>query len=218
MNGVPWIICGFIVPGQRHKHMKTIMGYALLGVFCFLGLAGECQSEKIKPALGPDIPRITLDQFSLTETKAGDRIWVLHGVHARVYEEVIKVDSVRIMFYNDRQEEFSRLSAPGGILNTTHRNILVGDRVAVLTNDSTKLYTDSLFWLNDSQQIMTNCPVRIIKPDSTVIEGQGLRADPYLKKIEVIGAATGISPIELPDIYGKKKSGGNPGTKHETSP
>ncbi len=187
------------------KFFRTLM----ITVCFFIGMAGDCQNEKTIPVLGPDVPRITLDQFSLTETKSGKKIWILYGLHARVYEEVIKVDSIRIHFYNEEQQEFSCLYAPGGILNTKNRNILVGDSVIVLTNDSTKLYTDSLFWLNDSQQILTDCPVKIIKPDSTIIEGQGLRADPYLKKIEVIGTATGISPIKLPDIYGDKKGSGS---------
>jgi LPS export ABC transporter protein LptC len=187
--------------------MKRFLRYIITIVIGLLCVAADCQADKDKSdaVLGPATPRITLDEFSLTETKIGRRIWVLKGVHARVYEEAIEVDNIVIHFYNDEQEEFSCLYAPGGILNTNTRNILVGDSVTLLTSDSTKMYTDSLFWLNDSQQILTNCPVKIIKPDSTIIEGQGLRADPYLKKIEVVGTATGVSPIELPDIYGRKK-------------
>jgi hypothetical protein len=47
---------------------------------------------------------------------------------------------------------------------------------------------------------MTNRDVMIIKQDSTIIEGTGLRADPYLEKIEILGTTKGVSPIELPDI------------------
>ena len=86
------------------------------------------------------------------------------------------------------------------MLNTKTHNILVGDSVVVFTNDSSTLFTDSLFWHNDSQMIVTNQHVKIVKQDSIVIEGNGLRADPKLDKIEVIGETKGVSPIELPSI------------------
>jgi LPS export ABC transporter protein LptC len=159
-----------------------------------------CEEEKTNGHLGDDPPKITIEEFSLTETDNGRKIYILDAKHARVYDEVIKVDSVKIIFYDKEEVEFSTLYAPQGILNTKTRNILVGDSVAVFTSDSTKLYTDSLFWKNDSQKIITDCRVTIIKQDSTVIEGRGLRADPYLNKIEILGDAKGVSPIELPDI------------------
>lgn len=166
------------------------------GLFLF----SSCEEKGIEEKLDEELPKITLEKFSLTETKAGDKLWTLDAEQARVYDEIIKVDSVKIRFYDKDQIEFSILYAPGGILNRKTHNILVGDSVAVFTNDSTKLFTDSLFWQNDSQKILTDCYVKIIKQDGTVIEGKGLRADPYLKKIEVIGETKGISPIELPDI------------------
>ncbi|MCK4250547.1 LPS export ABC transporter periplasmic protein LptC [candidate division WOR-3 bacterium] len=166
------------------------------GLFLF----SSCEEKGIEEKLDEELPRITLEKFSLTETKTGDKLWTLDAEQARVYDEIIKVDSVKIRFYDKDQIEFSILYAPGGILNRKTHNILVGDSVAVFTNDSTKLFTDSLFWQNDSQKILTDCYVKIIKQDGTVIEGKGLRADPYLKKIEVIGETKGISPIELPDI------------------
>jgi LPS export ABC transporter protein LptC len=171
------------------------------GIVLFLVLlALACDEEKFSSASQEEMPRIVIEQFCLTETRKGDKVWILDAQLARVYDDIIKVDSVKIRFYNKEEIEFSVLYAPGGILNTTTHNVLVGDTVIVMTNDSTKLYTDSLFWMNDSQLIVTNRHVTIVKQDSTVIEGTGLRADPYLEKIEILGTTKGVSPIELPDI------------------
>jgi len=166
----------------------------------FLVLMVKCDQEGTKEYLGEGIPRIVLEEFSITETRAGDKIWVLNALHARVFDELIHVDSIRIHFFNKEGEEFSFMRAPGGILNTRTHNVLVGDSVEVYTNDSIRLYTDSLFWMNDSELIVTNRPVTIIKADSTIIQGTGLRADPYLEKIEILGTTQGTSPIKLPDI------------------
>lgn len=160
----------------------------------------HCEEDKIEGALPQQIPAITLEKFCLTETKNGHKLWVLSAEAAWVYDEIIKIDAVKIKFYNEDHVEFSILYAPGGQLNTETHNILVGDSVYVVTDDSTKLFTDSLFWQNDSQRIVTNAAVKIMKQDGTVIEGTGLKTDPYLKKIEILGTTEGVSPIELPDI------------------
>lgn len=180
--------------------MKHRFKFILLICFLIVICLANCKEEDNGERLGDEIPKIILEKFSLIETKKGRKLWKLEAEMARVYDELIKVDSVKMRFYNKEQVEFSVLYAPGGILNTKTYNVLVGDSVVVLTNDSTKLFTDSLFWQNDSEKILTDCPVKIIKKDGVVIEGKGLRADPYLEKIEIISETKGVSPIELPDI------------------
>jgi LPS export ABC transporter protein LptC len=170
-----------------------------LFALCICVLFMTCEEEE-REMLGEEPPKITLERFTLTETKMGKKLWMLEGQQARVYTEIIKVDSITIHFFDQQEVKFSILHAPAGILNTKTHNVLVGDTVAVLTNDSTQLFTDSLFWFNDSQLIITNRPVTIYKKDSTVIEGRGLRADPYLEKIEIFGETKGVSPFTLPDI------------------
>jgi LPS export ABC transporter protein LptC len=171
-----------------------------LTLLCLVAVIASCDQGGDKESLGQEIPRIILEEFSLTETRQGEKVWVLQAFHARVFDELIHVDSIRVRFFNKSGEEFSLMQAPAGILNTRTHNVLVGDSVEVVTNDSIRLYTDSLFWMNDSELIITNRPVTIIKADSTIIHGTGLRADPYLEKIEILGTTQGISPIKLPDI------------------
>lgn len=160
----------------------------------------NCEKEKFEEKIPKQLPSITLEKFSLTETKTGKKLWTLNASIANVYSEIIKVDTVKIRFYNENQEEFAQLKALAGELNNRTHNILVKDNVALFTSDSTKLFTDSLFWQNDSQIILTDAHVKILKSDSTVIEGKGLKTSPDLKKIEIIGDVKGTSPIQLPKI------------------
>jgi LPS export ABC transporter protein LptC len=170
----------------------------LLAVFGLMGFFA-CEKE-VEEKLPKDIPKITLEKLCLTETKSGKKLWTLNAARAAVYDEIIKVDEVIVRFYDEKDIEFSVLTAPRGELNTTTHNIFVEDSVEVFTNDSTKLYTESLFWLNDSAKILTDAYVKIVKKDGTVIEGRGLRTDPRLTRIEIIGETKGESPIKLPDI------------------
>ncbi|MEO0205305.1 MAG: LPS export ABC transporter periplasmic protein LptC [candidate division WOR-3 bacterium] len=168
-------------------------------IFALLYCLG-CEEETIQQNVEKHLPRITLENFSLTETHEGRKKWNLVAISAYVYEEIINVDTVKIKFYNEEGKEYALLSGNAGQLNTKTHNILVRDNVIMITDDSTHLYTDSLFWQNDSQRILTNAPVKIIKKDSTVIQGNGLKTGPDLQKIEIIGDIKGISPIKFPRI------------------
>jgi len=169
-------------------------------LFLMLSFSFYACEKEVEERLPKDMPKITLEKLCLTETKSGKRLWTLSAARAGVYDEIIKVDEVEVRFYDEEESEFSVLNAPRGELNTKTHNIFVEDSVVVFTDDSTKLYTQSLFWLNDSAKILSDAYVKIIKGDGTVIEGRGLRTDPRLSRIEIIGDTKGASPIELPDI------------------
>jgi LPS export ABC transporter protein LptC len=159
-----------------------------------------CEDKEIEERLPKDTPKVVLEKLSLTETKSGQKLWTLTASRAEVYDEIIKAEEVMVRFYGEDEDEFSVLNAPRGELNTRTHNILVKDNVVVVTSDSTMLHADSLLWVNDSAKILTDSYVKIIKKDGTVIEGRGLKTDPRLSRIEVIGEIRGASPIVLPDI------------------
>ncbi len=160
----------------------------------------SCEEETIKASIEQHLPRITLEKFTLTETREGKKNWNLLATSAYVYEEIIDVDNVSIRFYNDTGNEYALLTGKTGLLNTRTHNIVVRDSVVLVTEDSSILYTDSLFWHNDLQEILTDARVRIVKKDSTVIEGNGLKTAPDLQKVEIIGDIKGTSPITFPKI------------------
>lgn len=178
----------------------TRTGELILPALAALFAVSACEKKEIEEHLPKDAPRVVLEKLSLTETKSGHRSWVLTAERAGVYDEIIKADGVTVRFYDEEEKEFSVLNAPRGELNTRTHNILVADNVIVLTSDSTELRADSLFWINDSAKILTDSYVKIVKRDGTVIEGRGLKTDPRLSRIEVVGEVSGASPIVLPDI------------------
>mgnify|MGYP003921001347 FL=1 len=184
---------GFINQGGDDSMIKKFFIFLL---FIFLG----CEEETLKENFEKHLPRITLENFTLIETSEGKKKWNLSAVSAYVYEEVINVDSVKIKFYNEQENEYAWLKGNEGQLNIKNHNIIVRDSVVLITEDSTELYTDSLFWQNDLQIIITDARVKIIKKDSTVIEGNGLKTTPDLQKIEIIGDIKGTSPIKFPKI------------------
>lgn len=182
---------------RRHR-VSPSPGMVLIALMAIA--ACTCEEEELTESPVAQFPHITLMNFSLTETRNSKKLWVLDADEANVFDEFINVDTVTIRFFDEKPEAYAVLHGRSGTLNTKTRNIIVRDSVRLLTDDSTRLFTDSLFWKNDSQKIITNSFVRIIKHDSTTIEGNGLITTPDLKKIEVIGAITGTSPVEFPKI------------------
>ncbi|MEO0135928.1 MAG: LPS export ABC transporter periplasmic protein LptC [candidate division WOR-3 bacterium] len=170
----------------------------ILPFILFILLA--CEEETIKQTMEKHLPRITLEKFTLTETNEGKKKWILTAVTASVFEELINVDTVKIKFFDEQEKEYAWLYGNKGELNTKTHNIIVRDSVLLITEDSTHLFTDSLFWDNAIQVIITDARVKIIKKDSTTVEGNGLRTTPDLKKIEILGDIQGASPITFPKI------------------
>jgi LPS export ABC transporter protein LptC len=182
---------------MRHRHLNPALAAGIIGLALFFT---RCPEEKISGKTPEKIPNITIEKFSLTETKQGKKLWILDAVTANVYDNLINVDTVRINFFGEKNGAFSVLTSRQGTLNTTSHNIVVKNHVTLWTDDSSRLDTDSLFWQNDSQKILTDSYVRIVKKDSTIIEGNGLKTTPDLKKIEIIGDIKGTSPVQFPKI------------------
>jgi LPS export ABC transporter protein LptC len=188
-----------IVPNPRRRSRGSPSpGIVLVALMAIA--ACTCEDEEFTESQVKQFPHITLMKFSLTETGDGKKLWVLDADEANVFDEFINVNTVTIRFFDKKPESYAVLRSLNGTLNTKTRDIIVRDSVRLLTSDSTVLFTDSLFWKNDSQKIITNSFVRIVKQDSTTIEGNGLITTPDLKKIEVIGSITGTSPVEFPKI------------------
>ncbi len=162
-------------------------------------LLTACPPAKKEIPPGEDPPSTVIDDFNLIETNQARKMWVLRGSRAFVYQskEKIIVENLTVDFFNSKGERASNLKAPTGELSTRSRNMSARGGVVVLTQDSARLETDSLFWQNDSGRIVTRSRVLIERKDKTRIEGMGLVTDPELKKIEILGKITGESPVEI---------------------
>lgn len=174
--------------------VKSIKSIGLVFIF-FL----NCQ--KPTPKTNSEIlPSQIVEEFKLTESQGGKKIYQLTAKKAYQYEALNKIEVLepKIVFFNETGEESSILVARLGRVFTKTSDLVAQKEVVVKTADSTYLYTDSLVWLNLNQLVTTDCWIKIKSPEG-IIEGQGLIADAGLKKIEVKSAIKGKSNYRFTD-------------------
>lgn len=145
-----------------------------------------CEEKGGESGSTSTLPSEVVENFSITETEEGKRVYALEAEKAYHYKSLNKIDVTepRITFFDDRGEVFSTLNARKGRIDKKTYSLLAKGDVVVRTRDSTILYTDSLFWDQNRKVITTKGWVKIESPDAT-LEGEGLVSDASLQRIEI---------------------------------
>ena len=106
----------------------------------------------------------------ITVTSNGEpdsRIFAAHMVQYPNSNEMIISDSMRIDFYRDGKHE-SYLIADSGMVNDKTEDIVAIGNVVMVSDSGFTAYTDSLFWLNDSNKVYTNSAIQIYSEEDTL--------------------------------------------------
>lgn len=139
-------------------------------------------------------PSQIVEEFVLHESASGERLYTLRAETAYVYDAEQRVDVVapRVSFYEAGRTIHALLTADRGVVYSQTEDLVAHGHVVVVTEDSTRLWTDSLLWNNRTKLITTDAPVEIQTPKGRVT-GVGLVADAGLTKIEIQSAVQGSS-------------------------
>jgi LPS export ABC transporter protein LptC len=149
----------------------------------FAGCQRELADEPGEPSLLPDSE---IDGFRLTQTREGQRLWVLSANRALVFEEAdrVELERLRIDYFDDEGNTRSTLTAEEGLLRRRTNDMEARGSVVVVAHDGTRLVTERLTWNERTGKIESDRFVRVTQGDD-VFTGVGLEADPDLKNIRV---------------------------------
>jgi len=176
--------------GNRHRQVRQFRAALALGATSALlavGLLSGCQGDRAEE---PGDPSLLADQeidgFTLTQTREGERLWVLSAVRGLVYEETdrVELETVRVDYFDDDGSVRSTLSANRGVLKRRTSDMEAHGNVIVVAKDGTRLVTERLTWNERTGKIESDRFVRVTQGDD-VFTGVGLEADPDLKNIKV---------------------------------
>ncbi|MBD3348202.1 MAG: LPS export ABC transporter periplasmic protein LptC [Candidatus Eisenbacteria bacterium] len=152
-----------------------------------LALSG-CQSGEPAGESGDGtvLPDQEIDGFTLTQTREGQKVWVLTADHALVFEEAGRVEmtSFRVDFFSEEGEVRSTLTAREGLLKQRSNDMEAFGNVVVVSDDGTRLTTERLTWNERTGKIESDEFVRVVQGRDE-FTGVGLEADPDLENIRV---------------------------------
>ncbi|MEA3392970.1 MAG: LPS export ABC transporter periplasmic protein LptC [Candidatus Marinimicrobia bacterium] len=106
----------------------------------------------------------------ITVTRSGEtesRIFAAHIVQYPNSNDMIISDSMRIDFYRDGLHE-SYLIADSGLVNDKSDNIVAIGNVIMVSDSGFTAYTDSVFFINDSNKVYTNSAIQIFSKEDTL--------------------------------------------------
>jgi LPS export ABC transporter protein LptC len=149
----------------------------------FVGCEREVGGEPEESKLLPDSE---IDGFKLTQTREGEKLWVLSASRALIFEEADRVEltDLRIDYFDEDGEVRSTLTATEGLLKRRTNDMEASGNVVVVAKDGTRLVTERLTWNERTGKIESDRFVRVTQGED-VFTGVGIEADPDLKNIKV---------------------------------
>ena len=106
----------------------------------------------------------------ITATRSGEIENQIHATHIVQYSnsnDMLISDGMRIDFYKDGQHE-SYLTSDSGLVNDKNDNIIAIGHVVMASDSGFTAYTDSLFFINDSNKVYTNSAIQIFSKEDTL--------------------------------------------------
>ena len=137
------------------------------------------------PAARPEIPIQEFTDYTLTETDAGVREWVLGSRSMRRWANREDVDLVDVhMDFYRAGAHWSVLDADSGRVNQRTRAVHAWGAVDITTDDGRRLQTSELFFDNETGRIRNDVANRFTR-GADVLTGKGLDATPDLEYVEI---------------------------------
>jgi len=151
-------------------------------------LVTGCQSRSQvnpNPSSG-ELPDQEVRDFVLSETDQGRMEWKLYAVSAATFQarNTVVAHSVRVDFFDETGKRSSTLTAREGELNQVQRDMLARGNVVLQTAEGTRMSTDRLRFINQTQRIVTDAFVRVEQPGGNVLTGYGFESDAELRHFE----------------------------------
>lgn len=124
-----------------------------------------------------------MDDFSVAGyADKGKKAWEVAGKSADISSNIIKLQNVESKLYGEKEDV--KLTAQKGDFDRKEGSMRLEKDVVITTSSGGKMQTESLDWDRNKQVVSTKDTVKIEKED-IVIQGQGAKGFPDLKKVNL---------------------------------
>lgn len=127
--------------------------------------------------------------FTFTQSKGDVVQWQVQAKRARLFEQEKRavLSVVDVTLYGQKGKELT-VSGEEGTLDTATKNFVLANRadpLVVETGSGYTIYTNHLVWTDDTKELRTNDPVRIVG-HGLVVTGRGLLGRMDSEEFEVL--------------------------------
>ncbi len=172
---------------MRNGGMKRLFVFPAVLLFLLAG----CE-EKIKPSVLPGIDSKSIPQqeswnSTIVLSDSGKLKAVIFAGYIQKYDtpsETWLRQGVKVYFYGDSAKHTSTLTSDEGRVDELTNNLEASGNVVVLSDDSTRLRSQKLFWDHSTQRIHTPEYVFITSPREQV-QGKGFESDQQLRNYRI---------------------------------
>ncbi len=162
----------------------------LSGVVAVL-VAGGCE-EKLKPSVLPGIDPASLPQqeswnSTIVLSDSGRILARIRAGYVQKYDatqETNMSQGIVVYFYNEQGQQTTTMRANRGVVNERTYDLRSEGDVVVVSDDSTKLRSERLFWDNGRRLIHTPEFVSVTSLREQV-QGQGFESDQRLRNYKI---------------------------------
>ncbi|HEU4684496.1 MAG TPA: LPS export ABC transporter periplasmic protein LptC [Nitrospira sp.] len=177
---------------------RRLTQHGLLGLSgvlaCYLAYLLVTNSASAPPpaATAPgtiDKADATISQFTFTQTKADKVQWQVDAKQARLFEQDRRalLDQVAVTLFGQQGKEMT-VEGDEGTLDTVTKNFVLSNRtdpLIVRTQSGYVIYTNHLAWTDETREIRTSDPVRIVG-HGLEVTGKGLLGHMDKEEFEVL--------------------------------
>jgi len=161
------------------------------GLLAVLGLVLlSCANDDREPAaVGGDAeagPDEVFTDFVTAQSDSGLPRWRLKAPRANRYiaQKLVVLENPTVEFFNDLGELQTTLVSDSGSFTEDTQNMLAYGHVKVFTTDGKTLETDSLYWDDETEKIVTDSFVKLTE-GRDVVTGYGLECDANLNAVDI---------------------------------
>lgn len=177
----------------RHWAQRSLLAIsAILGCFLVYVLLTNSTSVPIPTTATPgaiDQADAMISNFTFTQTKGTSVQWQVQAQQARLFEQDKRalLRTVAVTLFGQQGKELT-VTGEEGTLDTTTKNFMLENRTSPLVVETTSgyiIYTNHLSWTDQTREIHTQDPVRIVG-HGLEVRGRGLLGHLDTEEFEVL--------------------------------
>ncbi len=177
--------------------MKRV--YITTSFLIALAVFAACRHEEpvdLETVKGPEMPDQEIWNSRVKMTHKGDLSAVIHFGHMKRYSKkslMLFDQGIDIDFYREDGEVGSQLVSDAGEYNQETKNVRAVGNVAVESDSGMTLYTQELFYYQDSERILSQVDVMVCTEEGDTLYGRGFESDAQMTQWEIKSPYDGVA-------------------------